>query len=80
MDMRYREAFRVEPTRMEIPALPFFAKLILRLNPFRRILVMCKGYNECCKYFTEIVWEDDKNLDFCDGESYPEFQIWVFDR
>jgi len=62
---------------MEIKLLPFLAKLILRLNPFRRILVMCKGYSEDYKNFTELVWGDDKYLDFQDKETYPEFQLWI---
>ena len=61
---------------MEIPISPFFAKLILRLNPFRRMFVMCKGYSEDYKNFTELAWEDDKYLDFYDQETYPEFQLW----
>lgn len=62
---------------MKIKLLPFFAKLILRFNPFRRVLVMCKGYSEDYENFTELVWEDDKYLDFCDKETYPEFQLWT---
>lgn len=62
---------------MEITLLPFLAKLILQLNPFRRALVMCRGYSEDYKNFTELVWKDDKNLDFYDRETYPEFQIWL---
>jgi len=61
---------------MEIPLSPFLAKLILRLNPFRRVLVMCKGYSDDYENFTELVWEDDKDLDFYDRETYPEFQLW----
>lgn len=61
---------------MEIPLSPFFAKLILRLNLFRRVLVMCKGYSEDYENFTELVWKDDKDLDFYDSETYPEFQLW----
>jgi len=57
---------------------PFFAKIILRVNPFNNILVMCKGYSEDYDNFTELVWEDDKNLCFYDKETYPEFQIWIF--
>mgnify|MGYP001595283492 CR=1 len=56
---------------------PFWAKLTLRLNPFRRLFVMCKGYSEDYENFTELVWQDDKNLDFYDKESYPEFQLWL---
>ncbi|OHB20983.1 MAG: hypothetical protein A2666_00530 [Parcubacteria group bacterium RIFCSPHIGHO2_01_FULL_47_10b] len=62
---------------MEIPITPFLAKLILCLNPFHRMLVMCKGYNEDYENFTELVWQDDKNLDFYDKVTYPEFQLWL---
>lgn len=61
---------------MQIPLSPFFAKLILRFNPFNRILVVCRGYSEDDENFTELVWEDDKDLDFYDREWYPEFQLW----
>lgn len=61
---------------MEITLSPFIAKIILRLNPFTRIKVMCCGYNEDLKEFTELVWQDDEDLDFYDRETYPEFQIW----
>lgn len=40
-------------------------------------LVMCRGYNEDDANFTELVWQDDKDLDFGDRQSYPEFQIWI---
>lgn len=53
------------------------AKLILRLNHFKRILVMCRGYNDDVENLTELVWEDDKNLDFYDRKDYPEFQLWL---
>src|SRR3989344_4143445 len=43
---------------------PFRAKIIRRFNPFRRVLVMCKGYSEDYENFTELVCGDDKNLDF----------------
>ncbi len=62
---------------MEILLSPFLAKNILRFNLFRRVFVMCKGYNEDYKNFTELVWEDDKYLDFYDKETYPEFQLWI---
>lgn len=61
---------------MQININPFFTKIILRLNPFSKLLVMCKGYNEDYDNFTELVWRDDKNLDFNDKESYPKFQLW----
>ena len=56
---------------------PFWAKMILRFNPLRQTIVVCKGYNEDYENFTELVWEDDKDLDFYDKESYPEFQLWI---
>jgi hypothetical protein len=49
------------------------AKIILRFNPFRRIKVMCLGYNEDCENYTELVWKDDKELDF---KEYGGFQLW----
>lgn len=56
---------------------PQVAKLVLSVNPFHKsLLVMCKGYSEDDKNFTELVWADDKHLDFLDKESYPEFQLW----
>ncbi|OHA40970.1 MAG: hypothetical protein A3H68_02870 [Candidatus Taylorbacteria bacterium RIFCSPLOWO2_02_FULL_46_40] len=62
---------------MQITLTPFLAKIILRFNPFRRVLVMCKGYSEDYENFTELVWGDDKNLDFYDRETYPAFQLWM---
>lgn len=65
---------------MEINLSPFFAKLILRIIPYRlshRALVMCRGYSEDRENFTELVWEDDKDLDFYDRETYPQFQLWI---
>jgi len=37
---------------------------------------MCKGYNEDYDNFTELVWKDDKDLDYSNRASYPQFQIW----
>ena len=62
---------------MEISLSPFFAKLILQLNPFGKVLVMCKGYSEDYDNFTELVWHDDKNLDFHNKDSYSVFQLWL---
>ena len=55
---------------------PFWARVVLRINPFVRLKVMCRGYSEDLENFTELVWEDDKYLDFYDKETYPEFQLW----
>ena len=62
---------------METKLSPFFAKLILRLSPFNRFLVVCRGYSEDYNNFTELVWEDDKDLQFYDRKTYPEFQLWL---
>lgn len=62
---------------MEITISPFLAKTILRFNPFSRIMVMCRGYSEDMENFTELVWDDDKHLDFNNHEDYPEFRVWI---
>lgn len=62
---------------MEIRLSPLLAKTILRINPFGRLIVVCKGYNDDYENYTELVWEDDKYLDFYDKDSYPEFQLWL---
>ena len=62
---------------MAITINPFLAKIILRFNPFRRILVMCKGYSEDYDNFTELVWKDDNDLEFYDKETYPQFQLLI---
>lgn len=55
---------------------PFWAKIVLKINPFVRLKVMCRGYSEDLDNFTELVWEDDKYLYFYDNETYPQFQLW----
>ncbi len=69
-----------EPTGaqfIEIALTPQQARAILKHNTSPNILVMCRGYNDCAKQFTELVWPDDADLDFEDQASYPEFQLWV---
>jgi len=61
---------------MAINLSPKLAKIILRFNPFIRLKVMCRGYSEDLKNFTELVWEDDVYLDFNDRKTYPQFQLW----
>ena len=54
--------------------------MILKIIPHRfshSILVMCRGYNGDPENFTELIWEDDKDLDFYDIETYPQFQLLV---
>jgi hypothetical protein len=62
---------------MAINLTPFFAKMILRINPFRRILVVCSGYGDDYKNFTELGWQEDKDLDFYEKDLYPQFQLWL---
>jgi hypothetical protein len=65
---------------MEINISPFLAKFLLKFIPYKlsnSVLVMCLGYGEDYKNFTELVWQDDKDLDFCDEDSYPRFQLWI---
>lgn len=61
---------------IEITLSPLLAKFVLRINPFNRFKVMCLGYEEDYELFTELVWEDDKDLDYCDRVRYPKFQLW----
>lgn len=61
---------------MEINISPFVAKLLLKINPFSKIMIMCKGYGEDYENFTELVWKDDRYLDFSDRNTYPQFQLW----
>lgn len=37
---------------------------------------MCRGYSEDLENYTELVWSDDKDLDFMDKNTYPQFQLW----
>jgi hypothetical protein len=55
---------------------PLMAKIILRFNPFSKLIVVCRGYNDDLDNFTELVWKDDKYLDFSDRVDYPQFQLW----
>jgi hypothetical protein len=66
---------------MDINLNPVLAKIILKLIPYKllnKVLVVCRGYNEDYENFTELVWEDDRHLDFYDKNSYPQFQLWVY--
>jgi hypothetical protein len=62
---------------IKMPLCATFAKIILRFNPFKSIFVMCLGYNEDYENYTELVWEDDKCLDFYDKETYSRFALWI---
>lgn len=62
---------------MRVTLTPFWAKTILRFNPFKKLIVVCKGYDGDDENFTELVWPDDKYMDFCDREWYPKFELWL---
>jgi hypothetical protein len=63
---------------MSVKLHPFLAKLWLRFNPFRKVLVVVKGSNEDFDYFAELIWKDDKYLDFFDRDIYPQFQPCIY--
>lgn len=61
---------------IRIPA--FLARFALWMQELTGgYLVMCRGYNEDDANFTELVWQDDKDLDFLSTQDYSEFQIWI---
>ncbi len=62
-----------------IPLTPAEARVALWENDSPHVKVMCRGYNDDDENFTELIWEDDWDLDFNDAVSYPEFQLWIFD-
>lgn len=37
---------------------------------------MCLGYDGDFEQFTELVWRDDKDLNFYNRKNYPKFQLW----
>ena len=61
---------------MDIRLSSYFAKSLLRLINNKHLIVVCKGYNEDYDNYTELVWADDRYLDFYDKDSYPEFRLW----
>ncbi len=62
---------------MVIRVSPLTALIALWFGRFvPSFLVMCRGYSDDDVNFTELIWEDDKNMGFFDRETYPEFQIW----
>ncbi len=65
--------------RKIIPLAPHEARVAFWENNSPHVRIMCRGYNDDDENFTELVWEDDWNLDFDDTVTYPEFQLWVFD-
>ena len=57
-----------------------FAKPIIFLFKIfgcQKILLVCKGYGEDYELFTELCWEEDKELDFKNSTQYQDFRIWL---
>lgn len=50
--------------------------LLIRMETHCLVFVMCLGYSEDYENLTELVWEDDKDLEFYDNKTYPQFQLW----
>lgn len=53
------------------------ARAVLLNNEDPGVLVMCRGYDGDDDNFTELVREDDWDLDFEDDVSYLEFELWI---
>jgi hypothetical protein len=41
------------------------------------MLLVCKGYGEDYELFTELYWDEDKELDFNNDTQYQDFRIWL---
>jgi hypothetical protein len=41
------------------------------------MLLVCKGYSEDYELFTELYWDEDKELDFNSDTQYQDFRIWL---
>lgn len=66
---------------MQININKHFVKPILYLSHFissNVILVVCKGYGDDYKYYTELYWNEDKEISFSKDSQYYDYQIWLF--
>ncbi len=64
---------------MEIKVSRILAKpilFLLKILGCQKILLVCKGYGEDYELFTELCWEEDKELDFKNDTQYQDFRIW----
>jgi hypothetical protein len=43
----------------------------------QKMLLVCKGYSEDYELFTELNWDEDKELDFNSDTQYQDFRIWL---
>lgn len=60
---------------MDININPMFTKFILYLTQFtNKVIVVCKGYNEDYDNYTELVWDDDKDININD---YEDYRLWI---
>ncbi len=65
---------------MEIKVSRSFAKPILLLFKIlgcQKMLLVCKGYGEDYESYTELCWEEDKELNFKNDNQYQDFRIWL---
>lgn len=56
---------------------PFSVRLFLRFLSFSRssnFLIVCKGYGEDWENYTEVGWDEEKDLDV---GLYKNYQIWL---
>lgn len=65
---------------MEIKVSRFLAKPILFLIGIigcnKKVILVCKGYGEDYELYTELCWEEDKELDFLHDRVYKDFKLW----
>jgi len=65
---------------MEVKVSRRFAKPILFLFKIlgcQKMLVVSKGFGIDYELFTELFWDEDKELDFNNDTQYQDFRIWL---
>lgn len=50
---------------------------LLNILNCQKMLIVCKGYGEDYESYTELCWEEDKELDFKNDIQYQDFRIWT---
>ncbi|MGX7687433.1 hypothetical protein ACWA1C_09740 [Flectobacillus roseus] len=50
---------------------------MLHILRFKKVLLVCKGYGEDYELFTELTWEDDRDLNLKNDTQYEDFRIWI---
>ena len=64
---------------MEIKVNRFLAKPILfliKVFNIKRVILVCKGYGDDYELYTELCWEEDKDLDLFRDKVYQNFKLW----